>query len=712
MAPFQAALAADDAPSGINMGRSGRLEEIVVTAQKREDRLQDVPLTISAFSAASLDKMKIENTQDLGMVTPSLQIGRQLNTIQPVIRGIGSLTSTIGDESKTAIYVDGVYQSALGAGLLSINNIERIEVLKGPQGTLFGRNAVAGVIHIITRDPSHTPRMDVSLGYGNFQTMEGGFYATGGLSDNLAADIAISYDDQGGGWGKNLRTGRDGFRSHEFAARSKWLLDISDKTSALFSVEIDRAMTQQGSVLRKLPGSGPLITGYNQDLGFYDFSTILDANFNSGSLEPRATKRQWGTSLKLTHEFSFAQLVSISAYQDVSTHPRLEVTGLPIPFISLNQKITSKMATQEFQLVSLPGSSIRWIGGLYYFYNKAGYHDAILSGAAFGTNFQGTHATQKANSLAGFAQATVPIGKSTNVDVGIRFTSEKRSINGFKYSRTTMGMVADDSKRFNKLTYKLSVDHKLSDDVMVYALYSRGFKSGLYNTFTPNDPVVRPEVMDTFEGGWKTEWFDHRLRFNVAAFYNRIKDIQVSQVIAATGANRFTNAAKAMTKGVEVELTVIPASGLTITAATAYLRTKYLDFPGSLFTTPNPAGGNTITSQNVAGNKLVEAPKWTPSIRASYDVPTDVGNFSASAIYSYNSGFYWAADNRIREPSYSLLNASLEWTASNGIVGVALWGRNLTKAKYNVVAITSNTGDVGSPGAPRTYGVTLKAHFD
>lgn len=691
------------------------LEEIVVTAQRREARLQDVPVSVSAFSGSTLEALSISSTQDLGFVTPGLQIGRQLNTIQPFIRGIGALNSTAGEESKTAIYVDGVYQSSLSAGLLTLNNIERIEVLKGPQGTLFGRNAVAGVIQIITKDPSSEPSADIRLGYGNYDTLEGGLYLTGGIGDKLAADLAVSYTNQLDGWGTNLLTGRDAYRFKEFSARSKWRLSIGESTTATLALDLNRSTIQQGSALRKLPGSGTLITGFRQFPGFYNINTTLDPNFypDPKDREPRGTKKAWGASLELEHEFDWATLVSISAFQEVDTIARSEITALPIPFINIRFPIDTETASQELQLLSPPGAPFKWIGGLYYYFNDAKYRDARLTGAAFGggRNLFGKHTSQSAESYAAFGQVTVTLGERTNLEAGLRYTRDRRELEGFEYTAQLTRPAVRADKSFSKLTYKASLDHEITDDLMVYALYSRGFKGGLFNTFTPADPPVRPEVMDTFEAGFKSEWLDRRLRLNAAAFHNKIDDLQVAQVIAATGANRTTNAASAKTKGFEIEFTAIPLTGLTVSGAVAYVDSEYTRFPGSLFTIPNPAGGNMIVSRDVSGNKLAGAPKWTPSLRAAYEFEAPSGRFAVSALYSYNSGFFWAADNRIRESSYALANLSGSWTAPNGGLSVTLWGKNLLDEKYHTFVITSNTGDVGSPGAPLTYGVTVGLHF-
>jgi len=206
------------------------VEELVVTAQRRSERLQDVPIAVAAVSQQGLEQYGVGNTLDLARAVPGFLVQPRNVNATPYLRGIGNDNGATGDEPAVAVYVDGVYHASSAASTFSLNSIERLEVLKGPQGTLFGRNALAGVINIITSEPKHDFSGKVKVGYGNYNTLSADAYVTGGLSSRLAADLAVSYKNQFDGWGKNLVTGKDAYKSDSQSLRSKWKLDFENTT--------------------------------------------------------------------------------------------------------------------------------------------------------------------------------------------------------------------------------------------------------------------------------------------------------------------------------------------------------------------------------------------------------------------------------------------------------------------------------------------------
>ncbi|RYD77433.1 MAG: TonB-dependent receptor, partial [Verrucomicrobiaceae bacterium] len=564
------------------------LGDIVVTAQRREERLQDVPISISALTSETLESSGVTGTEDLMFAVPGLEIARQNGAIAPFIRGIGNRSTSVGEESPVPLYVDGVYISKLAAGLMSFEGIERVEVLKGPQGTLFGRNAAAGVIQIFTRDPGEVTKFDAKFGYGNYDTVEASAYLGGALADGVRANISAYNTYQGDGWGKNLTTGRDVYKGYEHAFRGKIIFDLGPDTELRVAADYSKSQTASAPSYRPLPGrvtttgntGNPAtrftpVAFYN---GFYNVQLNLDTS---------VTTRQWGTSAQLKHDFGPVQFVSISSFRDVQSDQIFDSDGTPRSLVENLSDEPSKTFTQEFQLLSNNDSAFKWILGAYYFDDEQKFDPTTL----FGTNFPFNLFTVNlfvdsgAKSLAGFGQGTYDFGQGTKLTLGLRYTHDKRTISGFQQLNGVLdpASVYRDSAKFGKLTWRGSLDHRFSESFLAYAAIGRGFKSGVYNAFSYKDPVVRPEVLDSYEVGFKSDLLDRRLRFNGAAFYNDFKDVQVSSTIP--GGLRLNNAAAARTYGFELELQARPTKALTISAAMTYLDGEYKSYPGATFFT-------------------------------------------------------------------------------------------------------------------------------
>ena len=339
-----------------------QVEEIVVTAQKREQRLQDVPIAITAVSADSAQRRRITAIADLDGSIPALQFKKSGPQASPFIRGVGSTPINAGDESNVAIYVDGVLQASPGSGLFSLNNIERIEVLKGPQGTLFGRNATGGVLNIITRTPGQTPRLEASAGYANYDTVEGTLYASTPISSNAAIDVALFGKHQDDGWGRNIVNGRPAFRDKEFAARTKLVVDLGERTNVALSAAYRSSSDTTAASYHAPPGERS-IDG-TPSPGFYNTNTHLR--------EEVPKLKHYDFSLRLKHDMDWASLVSISAYQHTKFDITFDPDGSPVPLVTVETlPIADWAITQELQLLSPKGSRLQWLIGGFYMKSKA-----------------------------------------------------------------------------------------------------------------------------------------------------------------------------------------------------------------------------------------------------------------------------------------------------------------------------------------------------
>jgi iron complex outermembrane receptor protein len=680
-----------------------QVETVVVTAQKHAENVQNVPISITAISAESALRQGVNTTDDLAIVTPALNLTHVSQTPLVFIRGVGTQNSTTGEEGSNPIYVDGFYNPSLAGSLLALNNIERVEVLKGPQGTLFGRNATGGAINIITRTPSDTPSLSASIGYGNYNTATGSFYGTTGITDNLAADIAVYENYQGDGWGKNLYNGKTANYSREFAGRSKWLFTPDASTNITFAADYERTSTDIGFAWRPVQGAyTPILL---QTLhGYYN----TDLN-----VPPTGVTTQWGVSLRADRDFDWFQLVSMTEFRHETNPYDFDQDASSLPLVNaIFSPQRSHVFTQELQIQSLPNSKISWIGGLFYLDEDA-FSELTLSGLAFAPlgGVDTRLGDIRSHSVAGYAQTTIPIGWNTDLTVGGRYTEDRKHYVATE-TNALFTLPNDIHKKWPKLTWRFALDHHFTDDIMGYLSASRGYKAGSFSIVAPSaDPTkagVNPETLTAYEAGLKTEFFDHRLLVNSALFTYQYKNIQLNQIISGT--QFLLNAASAKISGLDFDLTTVPIDNLTLTAGfSALFRHSYGKFPGTPETTPNPInfGGNTSFTEDTDGNTMILSPNWDVTLGASYDIPLNGdGDLELSTNYLYNSGFYWEPGNRVKQNAYGLVNAQAAWTLPDDRWRIRVWGKNLASTKY-LIFFSSSVSDTGAPAAPRTYGIAV-----
>ncbi|MBB3862886.1 iron complex outermembrane receptor protein [Novosphingobium hassiacum] len=698
--------------------KSDHLEDIVVTAQRRSENLQRVPISITAVTGENLVKAGITDTQALAIVTPGLQLNSVRSAVVPFLRGIGTVNITPGDEGATAVYVDGILNPVATANVFALNNVERVEVLRGPQGTLFGRNTVGGLINVITKDPSETFGMNAEVGYGNYNTVFGSAYVTGGLAPGVAADVAVYGTHQGDGWGRNLNLGTDANFNREFALRSKLAVDLGTNTTAIFSADYSHGESDIGSSRQPLPGA--ISTG-----GLLAVGSIYD---NAGEVPPRGRKEQYGFSLNLSHDFGSATLRSITAYRHYNVESNLDADGTPLKVFDIRDTQVANTFQQELLLTGSL-SNLDYTVGLFYYHSAAGYHPITFASTVRATNNLIIDDEMKTNSFAAFAQGTYSITPSTRITAGLRYTRDERKIDGTITSQagfptppgpgvllsSTATLPASVTNRhFERLTWRGVIDQELGSGIFAYFSASRGFKSGVFSTTTPTAPAVQPETVDAYEVGLKADLFDKRLRLNVSAFKYNYKNIQVTS-IGATGSPILLNAAAGKFRGVDGEIIYIaPVSigSLQFRANFSVLDAKYSSFPSALFYNPAPGGGNSSSFGDASGNAAVQAPKFASSISVDYSVPVGVlGNLGLTATWAHNDGFFWDAQNRVSEPSFDVVNGEISLTSVDETWRIRLFGKNIfDKKRYIFVSIGAN-GDTGAAASPRTYGVAISRKF-
>lgn len=707
-------------PAAQSAQTAGGLEDIIVTAQRRGENLQRVPIAVSAVTATQLQATGISGTADIKLAVPSADVGITNGYATPFIRGVGSKAVGPATESPVSTYIDNVYIGNSAGALLAFNNIERIEVLKGPQGTLFGRNATGGLISIITRDPSDQLEGNVRVGYSNYNTIQGDFYIGGPIAGAIKADLAGYGLHQGDGWGTNFFNGRDvGRTDMDVGLRSKWLYENGPLTARIIA---DWTKLRTSTNVQRIAFGSTTPPPYGPVYGGSPWDTDL-------SVQPEVNNQGGGVSLKVDYELNpMMTFTSITAwrknrYQNIFDSDITRVDGRETYVDQVDEQFS-----QEVQLLSGRESPFTWVVGAFLYDAQGRYEPSRLtvngpSRGAFAQSF--TFATQDVLSIAPYAQGTVEIFDATKLTLGARYTYEKRVQDGeqqsFSPTGAQVGATATIHQKLvaKKLTWRVALDHQFTPDILSYASYNRGFKSGGANLTSVTAAMYRPEQLDAFELGLKSTLFDRRVRFNGAAFYYDYKNIQVLTV--NSGIITIYNGAAARTYGLELELDTQVTEQLRLNAGYTYLDAKFTDFANAVTNLPNPEGGTRQLLRPADGNRLPNAPQSVITAGFTYTVPIGSNFLALNGSVYHNSGYFGEPDNFRRQGSYELYNASLEYRLGD-VWTFTLWGKNLSNKAVNLYPSAAGVGGVSSLGGnraqprssyapPRTYGITVGAKF-
>jgi iron complex outermembrane receptor protein len=712
-----------------------RLDEIVVTAEKRSESLQNVPIAITAMHADLLEAKGVVSTADLASLAPGL-VGIESNGYAlPHIRGIGTNLNATGITSPVSVYVDGVYIDSAVGSLFTLNNIDQIEVDKGPQGTLFGRNATGGIIQIITQDPSHEFGGKASIGEDNYATLLSNLYVTGGLTDTLAVDLALHYKDQMQGWGENHLTGRDEYLGKEYDIRSKVLWTPTERDTISLGLDYENA-NDFYHVLDYPIGYLP----YDAFLGDKGRSAGNPWDTNQAIQSPHQMD-QYGASVKIKHEFDAVALTDIAAYRRTQNHATYDF-ALPPADVDGTLNSGYQQVTEELQLSSAANDGLKWTAGAFYL-NSVSEDDPYIVGqhgtaalprglfgpTAFPTplaaiapelNYPGggsfgtvTTSKQRTNSGALYGQATQEILKQTDLTVGLRYTIDRLNIHGFDGSSGIFE--PGQSKTFSKATWRLALDHHFDTDYMAYVSYNRGFRAGTFNDNAPELPATQPEVLDAYALGFKGDFLDHRLRIDTEGFFYDYTNIVMPLFVTVNGSplQETTNGPKAQLYGVDLDIVGKVTDRLMVSFSAEALHTEFTKFPAGNYYAPNPRGGAIDKKNSVlTGNQLPVAPKFTSDLTVTYKQPTALGNVGVTGSWSHNAGWFDGPDNVFKQNAFDMLNTQVTWDPANAAWRVVLWGRNLkNEIVYSRTSSTAPFGYLATLQAPRTYGISVEYSF-
>jgi len=697
---------------------TSQLQDIVVTAEKREESLQRTPASIIARSGEALRKAGVDSTLDLATIAPGVAVTTNTASAQIYIRGIGT---NFGGDQSVALHVDGVYQVSTQGALQELLGVDRMEVLRGPQGTLYGRNATGGVVNIITRRPTMDLSAEGDLEYGNYNLFrQRALVNVPIVNDKVAMLISVVHTD------------RDGFRynpylnsriddEHNWGVRGRLLIRASDNLDILLSGNYS-AENDSRTLGFKIDKNvyAPQVDLLPQ-LGMRGGTVPDDPNIIYSDKNSIQNYKQYGGSAELDWDLGGVKIKSLTAYQVNTRRENIDIDGTEVDYFD-GQLTGSRTSwfSQELQVLSQNDGPLQWIAGIYYLRDdereRGVYTTPILDQLGFGSGPIGRDFNSGTRAYAGFGQFTYKIFDKLRLTVGARFSHERKFAVQYLNAMEALGVQATNSKSWNAFTPKFSIDYSPNDDVMFYASATRGFKSGGFNESASD--LFDPEYIWSYEAGARTSLLDKRLRLNATTFLYNYSNIQVMQALASpdplTGATtKVGNAASARVKGIELELQVIPLKGLELSANASLLEAKY-----RTYLSPNTeVAGNPIV--DLSGNWLPLAPQFAGILSAQYT--TTVGNAGTLSVRGdlyHQSRVFFTAFNNLndhfgQQKGYELVNAHIGFTSADKHWTLGLFGRNLTNKVYKqtVIRALGFFGQLDILAPPRTYGVELGFKF-
>ncbi|PZQ94937.1 MAG: TonB-dependent receptor [Cereibacter sphaeroides] len=688
--------------SGIAYAQAGADDangDILVTASKTgATRLQDTPLAITAFNAAKLEATGIKDVRDLASLTPNLQVTQNASFSQVYIRGIGSNNVFGGSDPSSTIHLDGVYLARPASYLSNFLDVERIEVLRGPQGTLYGRNSVGGTINIVSRKPTDELTAKAQLTYGNYDLARIEGYISGPvLQDKVSASISF-IGSRRDGYLKNVVAGvGDADNERTIGTRGQLRFTPSQPLEIILRadyVHSDDALAGYVKLLQTTTDPQA-----NSILGDYRKVAL--------NIRPASNRTQWGTAGEVNYDLGGnAKIKSLTAYRSSRLVQVGDTDGTALNGRRTDQYENQHQFSEELNLTDKIGG-LTYIIGAYYFNEHI---DVDSSVTTYSTGVRANFApTIDTTAWAGFVQGNYALTDQLSVTAGIRYTQERKHFDqvatNFSLATglalATYPRVYSIADTYKAWTPKFGVEYRPVEGVMLYASATRGFKSGGFNFSSSNAAQgFAPETLWSYEAGTKLDLFDRKLRLNGTYFHYDYKGLQV-QSFLTPGVVDITNASDATVNGVEFEAEGHPAKWLQLGANLAYLDAVYKNYTEAL------AAGN--VPFDASGNRLNLSPKWSYTLYAQVDASLGGGSVFARGEYSYRTRQYFTAVNGglDQQAGYSLINASVGYTLPGDNIQILLFGRNLADKEYVTSTASFASGIVGRVGEPRTYGVRL-----
>lgn len=725
-----AAVAQDATPAAADPAQASSVEDIIVTATRQSRRLEEVPAAVTAVSAQQIERSGVTKLMDAAQVAPGLQIQKNGYTTQPSLRGVTTLTSGYGFENNVALYIDGFYQPDSVAINGDLVNINQVEILKGPQGTLYGRNATGGAILINTREPSNTFGGRIQASYGRFNERAVQGYVSGPLSDIAAFSLAGSVR-RSDGWIRDLGSdgpGPDGYDAApqiNDSLRAKLRLTPSEKVTFTLGYNYARVLDAVGLVYTVYDHASPALPTPPLRATERDTASNNDRADNEARLHEGTLKTQINTDIGvLTLRTSYGERETRIAYDFDASKSQITYGVIPA-----TQKTFQQSADWNIDV----WDNLDLIIGAQYFRDDIDIHGQQTFGA--GVLRTTDYTRLKADAYAAYIDATYNFGRLA-LTAGLRYSSEDKSVSYYQVanlSTVTPVLPAARDATFTASTPHLIARYEIAPRTNVYASFGQGYRSGVFQNQVASNPAfvlpIQPEEITAYEIGFKT--VQSAFRFDTAAFFYDYTNIQVGVTVpnpvSGVGViNTILNAKGAEIYGAEAQITWTPLTDLNVIGGLSLLHAEYTDFTNATGTGFNPVTGLNVggQTQDWTGQEMARAPASSASLQIDYGFDLAGGRARAALNGSYTASYVVnnpslfgplagadATRQRYRQDGYGLLNAQASWTTPNDAITVTVFATNLTDTRYRLVTSGGSFGDYRQFSQPRSAGIRLGYAF-
>ncbi len=732
------------------------LEEVIVSARKRDENVQSTPIAMTALTGAAIDESKLFTVSDIEQKAPNLSFSSSNNgsssSLQAFQRGVGQFDSSLTTDPGVGLYLDGVYLARTVGSNFELADIASIDVLRGPQGTLYGKNTIGGAISVTTKVPNGETSFMGQLTGGEREYVSFSGFAEAPISDDIAASVALLTKNSNGWQDRNQND--DAGNNDMWAVRTHLNANFTDSWSSHLAVDythIDQNVYPQ--VLTDFDSTAAIPGLYNRFVGPVDgvcCETNLDNIDRSNALNEldREKNSTWGLSWINTLDRGDLTLKSVTGYRDMDSENYRDADNSPNVYFEVGNELDTKQFSQEFILSNASGSRFDWLVGAYYLKEDGdtsanvtvaeGLFEAL--GAAPVDLTLSYDTTQDTTSFAAFFFTTWHWTNTTRVNVAARYTYDQKELAMFTVKRASQtpillpgpsgpaactDVIADGNgssytcdEDWSEISPKLGIDHDFSDSVMGYASIAQGFRSGIYNgrpNSTAQISVADPETLTSYELGLKTQLWGRRLQLNGAIFYDDYKDQQflVNKPSTDSAADALAlvvaNAADSTISGVELEFTALPTDSLKLTGSASWLQAEYEEFESV-----NPVTGEL---EDLSDREFAGVPDWTASLAAIYSWDLAGGatvRLRGDAYYKgevfYSNDYDCNCFDRLNADGFTTYNAGLSFISADARWEFSVFGRNLSDERaisggFGVDAFGITTV---SYTAPRTYYASVK----
>lgn len=711
--------------------------DIIVTAQRRAERLENVPVSITALTATTIASAGVKRLDDIQQIASGVQINKGGSFTQPAVRGISTLTLGYGFENNVAVYVDGFYQNDMVTINQDLGTVSSVQVLKGPQGTLYGRNATGGAIVIETLAPSNTFTASGSFSYGRFDDKRVQGYVSGPIADGIKFAVA-GYLRNSNGYIRDIATNRNVNPLKNTSIRAKLELDPTDNLKVTLAynhgfVRDDRGLTYVIHDYYPAYGAVDVLTCPNPSPACVDqpiarASTRDKASVND--VDAAAKANEWTATVQLTT--AIGTLSSYTGYAKRSSHSVFDFDGSKAQLtLARNTQIKDATIQQTFDYAIDAIDNFDLVIGAFFYNDKMRTPDSAAFSGEPPVRQSSYSVSLDTDAMAFYADGTIHVSDKLFLTAGGRYSAERRQLR-YNFTFPTLLPEVRKAADFQSFTPRAVIRYELGTRTNVYASYSKGFRSGMFNPVATADAAfaipVRPEKITAYEIGFKTA--ASNFRFDTAAWYYNFRDLQVGvsipdptdpsglRLIQTIG-----NANKARSYGVELQGQFTPVRGLNLRAGGAWIHARYVDFANAVGTELNSETNTNVTGkvQDWSGHQMARAPTWSGNIGFDYTVDlasgklaiAGNGSYTASyvvqnpSLYGATAGAGLADKQRYRNPGYAIFNGQINWTEPGGHYTIGLYGENLTNTRYAIIRSGGAFGDYRQYNEPRTYGVRV-----